>query len=584
MVGIVAHRLRKFAYGFACIVVAAMAGAPALAQTSSFRDRVAVSTFDLAATPNSRIRVAHSTENQARSRERINQAAPRPVARRQAEQIIGPKLSLASTLNSKTDVTTIIGPQMTIRLRDQRGAEVVGNGVHFAAGSLSSDTAWNREFSVSLRPASMEDVGFELSAGTASLRRPEMFGSFQRRGVGEPDRWRELDSWQAGISLAPGAGNIKYSGGLAGTSYRRVQATQFQHVNSVLLGNPAWETGSASWHRIESNFKLSQNGTFEIFGMLGDRGEDFRDTALAIKHTPIFAGNTHELGIRWKGNDHETFAYHWAADGSEIDVRETSLDFRWNGMGVKWKEEYWGLNFALSDDLDERYLSDEFKWQMRGQIETAEAFGIAALPGFLPDRISVRYSKGRIKDTIGFAQVDAIRRENLSLDLTWDAANSSTEFGLDRWSRKGIEGPADLTVNADSQRGSSVMVSHSVWGDTWDASIYVSYDEETQPLGGNRSWSGGASWSLDRKDLPKLSLGIDYDSYDEDDILGRFRNRGIELSATLDFSRFLKSDGAGDRPSLLIRAYTEYEATRFEDLARRTRAGPTVLLTYAKNF
>ena len=584
----VADWLRTLRYALVGVILAATAGTAGFAQNPSESERATLDRFNLAWAPNSRVSRPSSFDEAAEQRSASEtRELSAPLKGPDIRQSVRPSTPFAISHNPFTDITRIETPEMTLRMRDQRGSSALPTRLHVAANALSEDSTWNRDLRASLRPPGLKNAGFEFEGGFASFRQPELFGLGQDRGVGEPSRWRELESWQAGFSLAPGSGRVKYTGGLAGTRFRNTFATRFQELTSPLLDNPQWETGRASWHRVDGNFTLGESSSLKVFGELGQRSETFRDTIVALEHAPVFGGTSRRFGLTWKNPHSGIKADHWSVDGEEIDLRETSLAVRWKGIAVRWEESFWGLNLSLSEDPDapdDRYITNEHAQRFQSRIDLSKTFGLTKPPGFVPDSVTIAHTKGTISDQFGLSAAEALNREQLSIDLTWDADNSTSQLGVDRWSRRdlGLAGTSTEALNA--QRGTSVMFNHTIWGDTWDASVFVSYDNETRPLGHTRSWSGGASWSVNRKGLPRVRLGIDYDSYNEDDIFGRFQDRGLSLNALVDFSSFLERSGAGDEHRLHLRAFTDYDVTRREDLARQTRVGPTVLVTYMKNF
>lgn len=565
---------RKQSFGIASVVLAAIAYSPLHAQ-----DSITTQTFDLVTLPN-------SAESQVKGGERVSILGQ--IAR-ETEAVgehltAAPRKPFAVKRNAITETVTFESPEFTLRVRDNVGRKAVTNKGHSVAGSLSADNTWNRQLALSLRPAQLADAGLELNFGTASMRRPQLYGRHQHHGIGEPDQWRELEGWHADFSLSPGSGIVSYRGGIGRTRYRRTQATRFQKYDSVLHGDPEWDSGSASWHRIKTDIPLENGHRLEIFGMLGRRSEDYRDMPLTSAYAPIFPGGMHEIGVRWKGKGHQAFAYRWAVDGPGIDACENSLEVKWKGLDLKWKEAFWSFDLPLSTGDNDRYISNDRSWMMRAKFDISKVLGIEKVPDLMPDTITVRYSRGKRHDFIGNGGQNQFDFRNYSLSLAWVAENSASEFTIDRRLRSGLAGPNTINNVSPDQSGITISALHTFWGDDWDVSLYASYDSEHRRFGETRNWSGGAAWSLDLKGWPKLTVGADYNSFDEQSVVSRFQDRGIKVNAKLDFSRFLRVDGAGNPPSLKLHAYTEYESSRYEDLARQSRAGPTVLITYSKTF
>ena len=483
-----------------------------------------------------------------------------------------PSAVVVRRISAAATEITIPNQGITSRIEFAVGGDVLPRGLHLMTGALTPDNAWRRKLRMSVTPPALDDIGLTIGVGAHSFRRPLSVG--MRHGVGDMTQWQESNSWEMDLKLAPPGSHFHYSGGVSWSDYSRQAASRLERRENPLSSRPRWQKGFSQWHKLEADLWKGLAGSGTVYAVYGSMSEAYRD--LASSDSPlVFDGRTFEFGGEWKqGATRLTFSRQ-ATTGGTLDQTETAARLRTKRFDVSFTSGSFG--FTLDDTAavrnTDRYWRAKARFALRGDLGSIGK-------GLFPDWASFRTE--RRASTFSALGIPSRKlRRKLAFGFGWSRKGSETEIDI---TRTVTNNPGEALAPLSHEQEFGVDFTQSFSRDWWDLSFYGSITTSRSQQNANKMLNGGASLSINRKDLPKLSVGIDISSFDLHDPYVTLRDREVSFNARLDLSRYLPATRSPEKPYLLLKAYSDWSMTRDTYSPPDVRLDPTVMLVYGTKF
>ena len=456
------------------------------------------------------------------------------------------------------------------------GAGVFRPGQLLLGGSLSARNSWRREVAFSIAPPGLQDIGLTLTAGAYSGRRPMQGGRGIRHGVGDLSRWQATNTWDLGLKFELPNSGIRYAGGLSWSEYSLETATRNDYREKVLSPRQQWRRGRSHWHKLEADLWKNDRGSASAYAIYGAMDANYRSYRRNNESPLVFGGRTFELGGEVRQGKAKLTVSHQSVAGEEVSLHETNSRLRMGPVDLRLEVGDWSLR---SPDLPgwsatDRYWKARVRLSLRGDLEAGGGKGL------LPDWASLRAGRTESRDMLSGTQTAKFRTSQ-GFGLGWSRQGSETEITL---SRTITSQPGATALGPSREQEFALDFNQTFSRDWWDLSIYGSISSQRSPQSSNKLLSGGASFSIDRKDLPKLSLGFDLNRYELRSPEFGLSNQDIGFNASLDLSRYLPPARGGHKPYLLLKAYSNWSASRDSFSPYEKRTEPTVMLVFGTNF
>ncbi|MGE3690196.1 MAG: hypothetical protein AB7F98_02305 [Novosphingobium sp.] len=463
---------------------------------------------------------------------------------------------------------------VTLWMRDAAGKDLFRPGRHLLAGALTGADSWRREIEISLSPPELDTIGLTVSAGAFSGRVPMLTGSGTRYGVGELSRWRENNAWNLGVKFTvPGSG-LNYAGGYSWSQYSLTEASRFRGRNDLLSPRPQWRNGNAWWHKVTAEIWNGETGSVTGYAFFGKQDEAYRTFQSRTGSPLIFGGRTFEAGGEWRRGRTRLSLSYQSVNGAAYGQSEASVRLRSRWFDLRLTSGNWSYSDEQADwATTERHETAKIRISLRGDL-TAKGKGL------LPDWLSVS-ARRKTSETGYPVPAEASLRSNWSAGLGWSRSNSETEVTFTRETARRPENPAHGFA---AQTSIAIDVNHTLSRDWWDFSIYGSLTVDRSVAESGRFLTGGASLTINREDLPKLSLGIDIGSYDLLYAGYDAREHQLGFHATIDLTKYLPGSGKANERYLLLKAHSDMALRRDTFTPQQFELAPAAMLVFGSRF
>jgi hypothetical protein len=410
--------------------------------------------------------------------------------------------------------------------------------------------------------------------------------------------WEENEVARAGIAISLLQGKLRYSSNVAHSDYRVSTDADFHRAardslaragaSAIELGPDKWDdrrssvfldrpslrqfgahplgAGNSMWQLVEYDSAHSPNRLVSFHALYSHTDPTFWSLAPGGQWWDGMQGSIFEVGsaltsgaarLEWAYNSHAEDTYSIDEFRSSLAIGVTKLEFT---KGVSTTGD---TNSSDPWTTKERYSSYGVEIRLADLLAPAiRKRWLGGLSWALPDKVRVRnlvqgyHFPAPTGSLSSILRIDPEQLRNTkSLGLSWSGDHSTTDIFVTGHHKKSLNFGQRQGVG--ESRG--IDFSRSLSGDTWDTAFDASFGENVGIKPGAESkdlyYSLGVSGSLSQNDWPRLSLGIEYDRYNLNEIATRdvYWDEAWNLDLKADFSRYLPKTLSTRRSFLNLR-------------------------------
>lgn len=463
---------------------------------------------------------------------------------------------------------THVTDQLTVRVGQVTGSDVVLFGSSVLNGSLTGNDTWRRVADLQYTLPNTHGFDGMISLNAFDLSRPSpflglihgfgrQFGLWQRNSVSAIVLHLNQESW----SLASGFSVSEYLG----------VRTAFSHYAQHLEGESQWHTLTFTpWQSGSDHLQLHIT-----YGISPSRYRSFDpnlDTPL------LYDGRTVDVGLDYKSGRYGMTASYQSSGDQEIWIQEAKTDMTTPLVTLSLARGVWGYAFSTTDtnvyDI----------WSRQAYLKMAAKITLPQLPviGWL----SPKYLKldWRDEDTTSQGEALADIKRTPRIGLSWSGLHTTTDVSYAQSTLQGYTGSNGYGRGKETTLEFLQTYSVGAWG----LSAYVDVDRTTkgspQGLSSDSFLAGGGSVSYIKLGYPKVQLGIDYNNYLS--IIPGFQSnllsRGVSFRLSVDFSSFLPAPLLEHSAHLILKAFTDFSVDK--SLVSTVKVGQVAFVDFGLKF
>jgi hypothetical protein len=446
--------------------------------------------------------------------------------------------------------------RLSLGLRESYGSDLVDGRRVVTGRHLHGRANWEREAEFDYKMLREHSaVSLDVSGGFYDGRRPRRVGQ-QQLQLGKVEAWNEHRGADFGADLRLFDGRVRYEGGYALSDY----ANQWDDLEAArdaarrTRGRPLRAVGDAFRNRLDVDILTDGPLTLSGYGLYQRGDETYRMARRSGARQGFSAGELREVGVLLGVRK---FSF-------DIKHRERSLT-GYNQQRLEGRFSYGPIRLSLFQEEMSRGLGGDWLTHddtIGGEVEidldqhrygdAVEGFSVRRL---LPSAVTFGMEQGSRQHQSSGDRPDASTTHRLGFYWGWEQADTDIAVYRRLYDsrRTGAETADETEYGID--------VSQTFYGDGWDLSGYVSGGNFLYHEVGSRwedLWiSGGLALSFYPDDLPDISLGVNYNSYNSlmPDFGEKYGQRSLSLELGVDVSQYLTVGDPKHPPSMNLYYY-----------------------------